>query len=116
VVSRAPKAPEWDAFKRLEQEKLIHFETINDVSDISHLYYENKEHIGSRLDLILMSSSAKLSAKADPEVVRWTSLDQLLATSPDAKTIRAYIKEIGTSISDHMPVVTRFYFTRKARR
>ena len=111
--NKVPKAPEWDAFRRLEQEKLIHFETINDQSEISHLYYENKEHIGSRLDLIIMSSSAKLNAKADPNVVRWTSLDNLLASSPDAKTIKAYIKEVGSTITDHMPAVTRFYFTRK---
>lgn len=114
--NRVPGAAEWEAFRRLEAEKLIEFESINDSSEISHLYYENKTHIGSRLDLVLMSSSAHLFTKADPEVVRWASLDQLLSTSPDAKTIKAYIKEIGTTISDHMPTVTRFYFTKPKKK
>lgn len=108
--NKEPDSPDWAPLHQLEREKKAYFQKINDQSDFSHLYYTNKQNIGSRLDLVLMSSSAKLMKTADPKVVKWASLDTFLSQQPSATEIKKYLADIRATVSDHMPVVTRFYF------
>lgn len=114
-----PSSEAWDVFRKLEQDGIAYFETINDKSAISHFYYKNKHDIGSRLDLVAvsMASSEQLVDK-ESKVIRWTPLDKLLDSSPSAAQIKEYIHQIGgdskgrNGISDHLPVITRFYFEK----
>lgn len=76
--------------------------------------YRNKQEIGSRLDLNVVTVAAKPQIKDNPQVVRWKSLDDLLKKDPKAAEIEKYIREVSQNISDHMPVVTRFYFEEEA--
>jgi exonuclease III len=110
----------WNSLRELERDGTALFEAINDKSNISHFYYKNKHEIGSRLDLVAvsMASNEQLVDKKS-EVIRWAPLDELLAQSPSAAQIKEYIHIIGgdqkgrNGISDHMPVITRFYFEKK---
>jgi len=108
--NQTPSDDAWASLHELENAKLAKFKTINSESHISHLYYKNKRHLGSRLDLVAVSIAAADEVKGDPKVVRWKSLDEFLGTSPKAKDIKKHLKKISLDISDHMPVVTRFYF------
>jgi hypothetical protein len=49
-------------------------------------------------------------------VVRWTTLVKLFAGNPSAAAIKQFIREVSRDLSDHMPVVSRFYFTPRRRR
>jgi endonuclease/exonuclease/phosphatase family metal-dependent hydrolase len=109
-----PDAPAWRSFHDLESAGRARFRSINTKSAISHLYFKNKRSIGSRLDLVALSMAAKDELVGDPTVVRWRSLDDLLDTQPKAAQIKRYIKEISMDISDHMPVVTRFFFEERS--
>ncbi len=108
--NKTPDSQDWAPFHDLEDAKKVAFQKINDNSDFSHLYYTNKANIGSRLDLVLMSSSAKLATAADPRAVRWTALSDFLDEQHSAAELKSYISEIKTTVSDHLPVITRFYF------
>lgn len=105
-----PSAESWSNLHKLEKEGDLKFKSINSESDISHLYYKNKKKLGSKLDLSVVSVAAYDKIAQDPKVVRWTSLDKFLETSPKASEIKAFLREVREDISDHMPVVTRFYF------
>lgn len=105
----SPKMDEWGPIHQMEAEGLVKFQSVNDVSDFSHLYYKNRHDIGSRLDLAVVSSAAAANLQGQATVARWVSLDDLLRRSPSAGQIRAYIKEIKQNLSDHMPLFTRYY-------
>lgn len=111
-----PSAKAWASARALEKDKRVKFESINDNSDFSHLYYINKDHIASRLDLRLATTALAKNLNQDNlkrSTVRWVTLDNLIGADPSASEIRAYIKEIGKEVSDHMPVLTRFGKTKK---
>jgi endonuclease/exonuclease/phosphatase family metal-dependent hydrolase len=110
--NESPKAAAWQALRELEKSDLALFESINNSEDISHFYYKNKTDLGSRLDLAAVSIAAAKQMASPPTVVRWTSLDTLLKTQPKAQQIKDYIKEISDNVSDHMPVVMRFFFEK----
>jgi predicted extracellular nuclease len=105
-----PDAEAWDPFRQLEQDGLVKFSSINDNDSISHLMYKNRDNIGSRLDMAQVSISAASQLTGPTEIVRWKSLDALLRSGPTASKIKKYIKEISNELSDHMPLVVRFYF------
>jgi endonuclease/exonuclease/phosphatase family metal-dependent hydrolase len=105
-----PSAKVWSDLQKMEDDGEVKFKSINNETDISHLYYKNKKNIGSRLDLATISIAAVEEVVDAPEIVRWKPLDDFLDTSPKAKEIKKFLKEISTDISDHMPVITRFYF------
>lgn len=109
--NKEPNAPEWAAIHEMEDNNEVFFRKINDSSDFSHLYYKNKSNLGSRLDLALVTTSANEAMESGANVVRWTTLDNFLSTNPTAAAIKATLREIREKVSDHMPVVTRFYFT-----
>jgi endonuclease/exonuclease/phosphatase family metal-dependent hydrolase len=109
-----PDASTWEPFAKLEEKGDILFRTMNDNDDISHLMYRSRKEFGTRLDLSLVTiASANELVDKKASAVRWQSLDDLLSKNPDAGQIKQYIQDISNSISDHMPVVTRFYFEEK---
>jgi endonuclease/exonuclease/phosphatase family metal-dependent hydrolase len=111
-----PSADTWQPFADLEADGKVFFRKVNDDDAISHLMYRRKDDIGSRLDIKVASASAGGFRKADPKVVRWTTLAKLLAGNPSAAEIKRFIREVSLDLSDHMPVVSRFYFTPRRRR
>jgi endonuclease/exonuclease/phosphatase family metal-dependent hydrolase len=106
-----PNSATWQPFHQLEEQGDALFNSINNESGISHLMYKNKKEIGSRLDLTVVSMSASEKMGEPPDVVRWAPLEELLGTDPKAIQIKEFLKGIREAVSDHMPVVTRFYFT-----
>jgi endonuclease/exonuclease/phosphatase family metal-dependent hydrolase len=110
-----PSADTWQPFADLEAEKKVFFRRINDDDAISHLMYKRKDDIGSRLDIKVASATAGAFRRGDPKVVRWTTLTKLLAGNPSAAQIKQFIREVSRDLSDHMPVVSRFYFTPRPR-
>lgn len=116
--NKEPTDPDWTALQELEAEKKVLFEQINDSSDFSHLYYQNKNEIGSRLDIALMTSSAaKTMANKKTQVARWITIDNLLASAPEMKVaeIKAVLNNIKDNISDHMPLFVRYYLVEKPK-
>ena len=109
-----PDDTAWKPIDELEQQRKAKFQSINDKTNISHLMYKNKQDIGSRLDLGAISMAAFDELYKPPAPVRWKSLDKLLATNPKAKQIRNYIKQVREKISDHLPVVVRFYIDEQS--
>lgn len=110
----APDKTEWSAIHDLENNRLVLFEQVNDSSDFSHLYYRNRHDIGSRLDIVLVSTEAAEKLQGPADVVRWLSLDQLLESNPNVAAIKAYLKQIKEDLSDHMPIFTRYYVSEEA--
>jgi len=111
-----PSAATWQPFAELEADDKVFFRKLNDDDAISHLMYRRKDDIGSRLDLKVVSASVGGFRRGDPKVVRWTTLAKLLAGNPSAADIKRFIREVSRDLSDHMPVVSRFYFTPRRRR
>jgi endonuclease/exonuclease/phosphatase family metal-dependent hydrolase len=111
-----PSADTWQPFADLEAEAKVFFRKVNDDDAISHLMYKRKDRIGSRLDIKVASASVGGFRRGDPKVVRWTTLAKLLAGNPSAAAIKRFIREVSRDLSDHMPVVSRFYFTPRRRR
>jgi endonuclease/exonuclease/phosphatase family metal-dependent hydrolase len=109
--NESPAAAAWAPFREMEEQGEVLFSAINGSHEISHLYYKSKTNLGSRLDLTLISSEAQDRVANVPQVVRWTSLDELLSTQPTGHQIKDLLKQIRENLSDHMPVVTRFYMT-----
>jgi hypothetical protein len=106
----------WEPIRKLEEQDLALFSTINDKDSISQLMYRNRDNIGTRLDMAAMSMSASTQLKGTPEVVRWKPLDDLLASDARAGQIRTYIRELSRGVSDHMPLAVRFYFQKQRAR
>jgi endonuclease/exonuclease/phosphatase family metal-dependent hydrolase len=114
--NKNPIDADWEALHQMETAKKIRFKSINDSSDFSHLYYENKHNLGSRLDMAIVSTQAyKQMAKKKTEVIRWATIDDLIS-SVDSKTtveIKKIFKAIKEDISDHMPLFCRYYSIEK---
>ncbi len=113
--NEGPDAGTWSSLHEMEDNRRLLFKSINNKSDISHLYYQNKSHLGSRLDLVVISIDAAKYLKDAPRTVKWAPMTEFLAANPKAAQIKKYWKRLGTEISDHLPVLTRFYFARPAQ-
>jgi endonuclease/exonuclease/phosphatase family metal-dependent hydrolase len=101
-----PERPEWEAFRELESQKVVKFLGLNKIEDkvteASHLSVGGRR---SRLDLIVVSEAtdpALFSSKAT--VINWNAL-------LESRNAPSLLKEVIDTISDHLPVLTRFYFT-----
>ena len=105
-----PQAPEWRPIRTLETTKRAAFRTLNETGEISYLMYKNRASIGTRIDLAIVSTASLPRLHGRPQVIQWRSLVELLARSPSAREIESFIRELGTMVSDHMPLVARFYF------
>lgn len=111
--NKEPDQPEWDIFRKMEEDGEVLFEKINDTSEFSHLYYKNRSNLGSRLDLALITMASAKQLESGASVVKWASLDSFLEANPSAAGIKQVFKEVRELVSDHFPVVTRFYFEEK---
>lgn len=106
-----PNAAEWQAIRDLPG---VHFEDINDESDFSYLWLANTTNkYVSRIDLAAIS----LASDTQPptrvgKVVRWTPIQEALARASGLRDpqVRAVLKEIKETVSDHLPTITQFYF------
>jgi exonuclease III len=109
--NEGPEAKAWASARLLEKRKRVKFSSINDASDFSHLYYRNRNDVGSRLDLRLATSelaSQLNKANTTDSAINWVTLDQLLGSTAQAKEVKALIKRIKDEVTDHLPVLTRF--------
>lgn len=105
-----PDSDTWGPIHQLEEKGKLKFREINNGSDISHLMYKNKKELGSRLDLCSVSMSASEKMGEPPSVVKWAPLEELLKTGPSSKEIKGFLSALREEVSDHLPVLTRFYF------
>jgi endonuclease/exonuclease/phosphatase family metal-dependent hydrolase len=114
----APNDPCWKPFQDREKSKGdVFFERINDPSDFSYLWLKNKsDKFGSRIDLAALSLSSmnQVSGKA-AEIIKWKPIEDVLAQTRDIKSTaaRKVLNEIKEKISDHLPAISRFYFSKK---
>lgn len=114
----APNDPCWKPFQDREKSKGdVFFERINDPSDFSYLWLKNKnDKYGSRIDLTAMSLSSIDNVKDHvSQVVKWKPIEDVLAETRDIKSTaaRKVLSEIKEKISDHLPIISRFYFSKK---
>ncbi len=110
--NKGPEDKDWSPVHKLEKEEKVRFKSINDSTDFSHLYYKNKNHLGSRLDVVLVTSDASENLKnKKTDVIRWTTIDELLAGADEntATNIRSILNNIKQKVSDHMPLFSRYY-------
>lgn len=100
-----PERPEWEPFRELESKRAFKFlglNTADNATEASHLSVGGRR---SRLDLIVVSEAASpalFSSRAT--VINWNAL-------LESRNAPSLLNEIVDTISDHLPVVTRFYFT-----
>jgi len=113
-----PDDPCWAPIHALEKRAAskVHFTDINDPSDFSYLWLANRStKYVSHIDLTAMSAASMQQVKGKAaQVVRWKPITDVLAragslTDTEVRDVMAQLKE---SISDHMPTVSRFYFTK----
>lgn len=96
--NKAPSAEEWDAFRGEEEAGRIHFGSWNKEEEGSHWYRGHR----SRIDLVVVSDSVnEVSVDKQARVIPWKRVFE-------STTLR---NDLIERISDHMPVVSRFYFT-----
>jgi endonuclease/exonuclease/phosphatase family metal-dependent hydrolase len=114
-----PDDKSWAPFHKLEKapNSKIKFSDINDPSDYSYLWLANRStKFVSRIDLtaLTLSSFQNVAGKA-AEVVLWQPIEETIARAGEMKAseVAKVMKEIKEAVSDHLPVVTRFYFTDK---
>lgn len=91
----------------------VKFQAINDESDFSYLWLANQSNkFVSRIDLSVMSLSGEFEAELAGKPVNWKPIEQALAEAGGLKTLeaRAMLAEVKEKISDHLPVIHRFYY------
>lgn len=108
----------WEPFHKLEVSGEVAFRNINDPTDYSYLWLRNKkDKFMSRIDLTLasMASMKKVVGQA-AQVVKWKPIEEALAIAGDYtdKEVMRVLKEVKETISDHLPTISRFYFTETA--
>jgi hypothetical protein len=109
-----PTAKAWSAVRQMEKDKSVLFEAINDPTDFSHLYYRNKNDVGSLLDLrVVTTPFAKEMNRKAGGTIHWLSLETLMQQDATAGDIKRLIESIKKDITDHMPVLTRFGVKKK---
>ncbi len=95
--NKEPSAPEWKPIRDLEEEGHIRFHAWNHKNEGSHFY---RSHL-SRIDLVMVTDSVEKEAvKKEAKVIPWKGVF-------DSASLR---RDYVSRISDHMPVVSRFYF------
>lgn len=114
-----PESDEWKALAALENSGKIDFKSINAPVDgrdrVTHLARLNKSGFGgTRLDMQIITSSeeAQSLAKEKAAVIRWSFADQLSALEKSERD--QLLKAVKMNFSDHLPVVSRFYFSSAA--
>lgn len=102
-----PDRPEWKPLRQLEKQGDIKFISFNKSGESVEPSYLSVGNRRSRLDLIVVSSSVpQADIQQTAVVVNWNAL---LENSSLAQT-RATLEALIENISDHLPVLARFYF------
>lgn len=107
-----PDVDEWKPFEALENAGKIDFRSINPKDQLTHVARLNKSGpAGTRLDLHLITKTAdvKKASKEKAVVIRWSFFDQMNDLPADERDV--LFKAMKMNFSDHLPVVSRFYFT-----
>jgi endonuclease/exonuclease/phosphatase family metal-dependent hydrolase len=95
--NKEPGAREWKAFRDEERAGQIRFASWNRENEGSHWYKGQR----SRIDLVVVSDSVnQVAVVKEAKVIPWKGVFS-------SSTLR---NELIRRISDHMPVVSRFYF------
>lgn len=106
-----PSAIEWQAIRDLPD---VHFADINDESDFSYLWLANATNkYVSRIDLTALSLASDTEPPREVgSVVRWTPIEEAMARASGLRDpqVRAVLKEIKETVSDHLPTISQFYF------
>lgn len=115
-----PDSDEWKALADLEQDGKIDFKSINvtmdDRDQVTHLARLNKSGFGgTRLDMQIITSTeeAQSLAREKAAVIRWSFEDQLGDLDKAERDL--LLKALKMNFSDHLPVVSRFYFSSAAK-
>ena len=107
----SPTAREWETIRNLPG---VSFDDINDESDFSYLWLANSTNkYVSRIDLTALSLASETEPPARvANVVKWTSIQEALARASGLRDaqVRAVLKEVKETVSDHLPTITQFYF------
>jgi endonuclease/exonuclease/phosphatase family metal-dependent hydrolase len=100
----APNLEEWQVFRDLEARGEVDFQNWNPANEGSFLTLSGRQ---SRLDFIVISSDVKgtKDIQDQSKVISWTALEG------EGSMNRDLLKSVIDTISDHLPVVTRFFFT-----
>ncbi|GFO53288.1 hypothetical protein GMSM_02950 [Geomonas sp. Red276] len=109
-----PSEKEWNALRKLEEKGEIAFTKINREEEISHIARFNKSGPGgTRLDLQLVNRRAMVAAvpKGTGVVIRWSLFDDLSVMESEKR--EQLFKNFTHLISDHLPVLSRFYTVDK---
>lgn len=111
-----PDDPCWKPFHDLEegQQETVKFRQINDPSDFSYLWLRNQSSkFVSRIDLaaVSLASESKPDAALLGQAIRWKPIEEAIARagSMTDRRVREVLTEIKETISDHLPVISRFY-------
>jgi len=99
----SPFQPEWEALRNLETDGQLRFANWNHDSEGSHLFQGKP---GSRLDFIVVTSQVEGVEQLQDRstVVSWN----LLLEQGVSDSLR---EQLRSKVSDHLPVLTRFYWT-----
>jgi endonuclease/exonuclease/phosphatase family metal-dependent hydrolase len=97
--------PEWQPFRQLESEGKVKFQSWNNVEDQSEASHLSASGRRTRLDLIVVTSSIpSTEGQTEATVINWNAF---LENNNSPQLVR----EVIDTISDHLPVLTRFYFS-----
>lgn len=111
-----PDDPCWKPFHDLEiaQPEAVRFREINDPSDFTYLWLRNQTtKFVSRIDLAAVS----LASDTQPDnallgrAIRWKPINEAIARAGNMKDreVRQVLAQVKETISDHLPVISRFY-------
>lgn len=111
-----PDDPCWKPFHDMEdgQQETVKFRQINDPSDFSYLWLQNQSSkFVSRIDLaaVSLASESKPEEALLGQAIRWKPIEEAIARagSMTDRRVREVLTEIKETISDHLPVISRFY-------
>lgn len=106
---------EWAPLRKIEKKGEVTFSGINPTTEPTHLARLNQSGGGgTRLDLHLVTTETKDQAVPDEMgvVIKWSFFEDL--PKLDGATRKKLYETMRARFSDHLPVVSRFYFVSKA--
>jgi endonuclease/exonuclease/phosphatase family metal-dependent hydrolase len=100
----AASKQEFKPIRDLEATGKAHFESFNPSGEASHFFKNGRS---SRLDYIVISAAAKAAADSKTSsVLTWDAISKAQTKNEKRNALNWIIDEV----SDHLPVVARFYF------
>jgi endonuclease/exonuclease/phosphatase family metal-dependent hydrolase len=99
-----PERPEWEAIRKLESQGVLNFAGWNTADEENEASFLGSGNRRSRLDLIVFTETIQPPEQTEATVINWNAL---LATDFSPRILETVVARI----SDHLPVLTRFYFS-----